>query len=584
MDTTFHFNYFSIPVILAGLITLALGLMAVGKGNKQGERYFSYLMFACAAYSFFYTLEISGFSFQWMKVFLCFEYPGAVMLGPLLLLFVLKYTFRFNWVNTPWVWLIFALPILNLLLVFTNPLHHLFYVSFAKVNNGYFNLIGSEKGVFYWIHQGYTILLVLISNVLLIRMIFNVPRAYLSQVLVVLTGSLCSGLAYVFYLTQAIPLNLDPVPFSFALSGLIIYLGLFKFGLFRIMPVVYQTLFNNMADGVVVTDASGLLVATNRAAVRLLHLSNRNLGVPVAQVLTNWPELVELLSNHVAAEAIKIARTHPSGAQWLSIDCLPNIHNDVFLGMIIFLRDVTLRHKHEMDLIEKQRITDEQNTKLKSFTYIVSHNIRSHSSNMAGLVAVLKDAETEEERNLYLQLLETSTRRLDETIYNLNEIISVTDMPLSAILVTRNLRNEVEKTLDILKNSILQHQVNVNVKIAADLQVQIVPSYLDSILLNLIGNAIKYRSELRPCTIVISAYTTSEAIVLEVRDNGMGIDLEKYGDKVFGMYKTFHRKEDARGFGLYLTKTQVEALGGNITLESEVEVGSTFRVSFKINS
>jgi hypothetical protein len=237
-----------------------------------------------------------------------------------------------------------------------------------------------------------------------------------------------------------------------------------------------------------------------------------------------------------------------------------------------------------MDLIEKQRITDEQNTKLKSFTYIVSHNIRSHSSNMAGLVAVLKEAETEEERNLYLQLLETSTKRLDETIHNLNQIISVTDMPLSAFLVTKNLRNEVEKTLDILKNSILQHHISVQVKIAADLQVQIVPSYLDSILLNLIGNAIKYRSELRPSTIEIGAYATDDSIVLEVKDNGMGIDLEKYGDKVFGMYKTFHRKEDARGFGLYLTKTQVEALGGHITLESQVEVGSTFRVYLKINS
>ncbi|GEM_PF-5604312 len=582
MNTALYFNFFSIPVILAGVITLALGLMATGKGNKQGEQYFSYLMFACFGYSVFYTLEICSIPLYLMRFFVTLEYMGAVMLGPLLLLFVLKYTLRFNWVKTRFVWIIFALPIFHLLLVFTNPLHHLFYLSFHKAYNGYFEVLGSEKGLFYWVHQGYTILLVLVSNALLIRMVFNVPRAYLSQVLVVSTGSLCSCLAYVLYLTQAVPLNLDPVPFSFALSGIVIYLGLFKFGLFRIMPVVYQSLFNNMADGVVVSDASGLLVATNKAAVRLLQLSNRNLGVPVEQVLTKWPELVELIRNNVAADAIKIARTHPTGAQWLSIDCLPNIHNEVFLGMIIFLRDVTLRHQYELDLIEKQRITDDQNTKLKSFTYIVSHNIRSHSSNMAGLVAVLKDADTLEERNQYLQLLETSTKRLDETIRNLNEIISVSELPIAAFLTRRNLRTEVEKTLDILQNSILKHQIGIEVHIPETLEVQIVPSYLDSILLNLIGNAIKYRSALRPSHIQIRAFTTTNSVVLEVQDNGMGIDLEKHEGKIFGMYKTFHKVADARGFGLFLTKTQIEAMGGQISVESTVEVGSTFRVRFVI--
>jgi len=582
MNTALYFNFFSLPVILAGVITLALGFMATGKGNKQGEQYFSYLMFACFGYSAFYTLEICSIPLYWMRFFVSLEYVGAVMLGPLLLLFVLKYTLRFNWVKTSYTWVIFVLPVLHVLLVFTNPLHHLFYLSFFKTNNGYFDVLGSEKGLFYWVHQVYTILLVLLSNTLLIRMVFNVPRAYLSQVLVVLTGSLCSCLAYVLYLTQAVPLNLDPVPFSFALSGLVIYVGLFKFGLFRIMPVVYQSLFNNMADGVVVSDASGLLVATNKAAVRLLQLSNCNLGVPVEQVLTSWPELVELIKGHEHAHAVKIARTYPAGAQWLSVDCLPNIHNEVFLGMIIFLRDVTLRHQHELDLIEKQRITDEQNTKLKSFTYIVSHNIRSHSSNMAGLVAVLKDADTLEERNQYLQLLETSTKRLDETIRNLNEIISVSELPIAAFLTRRNLRTEVEKTLDILQNSILKHQIEIEVHIPDTLEVQIVPSYLDSILLNLIGNAIKYRSALRPGHIQIRAYTTTNSVVLEVQDNGMGIDLEKHEGKIFGMYKTFHKVADARGFGLFLTKTQIEAMGGQISVESTVEVGSTFRVRFVI--
>lgn len=578
MDANFYFNTFSIPVILAGFITLALGLMAYGKGNKQGELYFSFLMFACFGYSVFYTLEISSISLPWMTVFIMLEYTGATLLGPFLLLFVLNYTLRFNWINRRVLFLLFFIPAIHLLLVFTNPLHHLFYVSFVKVNNGYYIAADSEKGIFYWTHQAYSVLMVLISNLLLVRMLFNIPRAYLSQVLIVLLGSLCSASAYVLYLFKAIPQGLDPVPFSFALSGIVIYLGLFKFGLFRIMPVAFQSLFNNMADGVVVSDASGLLVAVNKAAMRLLRLPGRNLGVPVDQVLFDWPEIVQLIFSQEPVQGVMLSRNKET-PWWLSVDCLPNIHNGVFLGMIIFLRDVTLRYQHEQSILEKQRLTDEQNTRLRSFTYIVSHNIRSHSANMSGLVQALKTADNEEERSLYLHLLDTSTQRLDETIRNLNEIISVTDLPVQQLRENRLLCQEVDKTLDVLRNSLQSSKINVRNLVPANLALCVVPAYLDSILINLISNAIRYRSETREPWIEISArHLDSRFVELEVRDNGLGIDLEKHGDKLFGMYKTFHRNAEARGFGLFLTKTQIEAMGGSISVESVPDQGSCFRV------
>ena len=68
--------------------------------------------------------------------------------------------------------------------------------------------------------------------------------------------------------------------------------------------------------------------------------------------------------------------------------------------------------------------------------------------------------------------------------------------------------------------------------------------------------------------------------MLNVMDNGLGIDLDKYGKKLFGMYKTFHRNKDARGIGLFITKNQVESMGGKISVVSEVNVGTTFTVKF----
>ena len=117
-----------------------------------------------------------------------------------------------------------------------------------------------------------------------------------------------------------------------------------------------------------------------------------------------------------------------------------------------------------------------------------------------------------------------------------------------------------------------------------DIEVSCIPAYLDSIILNLVSNAVKYKSPNRTLLITINAVKSNEGVLLSISDNGMGIDLDKYRDKIFGMYKTFHNRKDAKGFGLYLVKNQIEAMGGSITVQSEVDKGTTFNVYFNEES
>ena len=224
-------------------------------------------------------------------------------------------------------------------------------------------------------------------------------------------------------------------------------------------------------------------------------------------------------------------------------------------------------------------VTSEQNLKLKSFTYIISHNIRSHSANFTGLLGLLQEAETEAEKASYLDLLRLCAEQLDATITNLNEVISVTENTAKPKVYCA-LRQQVERTLDILSGLIHRHRVQIEIDIAPEIQVLVIPAYLDSILLNLLSNALKYCSPERDTQIKVWAEfkAAQQEVCLAVSDNGLGLNLEKYGDKLFGMYKTFHGNEDARGFGLYITKTQVEAMGGLISVESQEGQGSTFKV------
>lgn len=241
--------------------------------------------------------------------------------------------------------------------------------------------------------------------------------------------------------------------------------------------------------------------------------------------------------------------------------------------------DVTLL----VDNLERSKhllaLTNQQNARLQNFAYIISHNIRSHSANLTALVSFLRNATDEEQKTMFMDMLKTSTDKLAETIINLNEIVTANVLGAQA-REPRNLRQEVSRTLEALNVLIHQSQLEVVLTIPAEVTVQVVPAYLDSILLNLFSNAIKYRAETAPPRLTIGCYPEESYLVLTIADNGRGIDLTRNRNKIFGMYKTFHDNEDARGLGLFIIKNQIEAMNGKIEVESEVGVGSTFKVYF----
>jgi signal transduction histidine kinase len=132
--------------------------------------------------------------------------------------------------------------------------------------------------------------------------------------------------------------------------------------------------------------------------------------------------------------------------------------------------------------------------------------------------------------------------------------------------------------LDSIRQISLQNRVVYYTEFSEVEEFPYVSAYLESILHNLITNAIKYKHPDRDPEINIFTYQEDNKNYLVVKDNGLGMDLEKYGSQVFQMYKTFHNNEDATGLGLFLTKSQIEALGGKITVESRVGKGSKFTV------
>lgn len=219
-----------------------------------------------------------------------------------------------------------------------------------------------------------------------------------------------------------------------------------------------------------------------------------------------------------------------------------------------------------------------QNEQLESYTYIASHNIRSPLSNLRALMELYQNETITSEKDNYITLFEKALTQLEGTVNNLTDAIKVqqkTKLERTTIVV----KEELMKVLDILSGQINKHGVIVSIEVESNLSIKYTEEYLKSIFLNLLSNAIKYRYPNRTPKIEVTAYQKNSSIYIQTKDNGKGIDLKKYGHRIFGMNQTFHQNEDARGLGLFLTKTQVEATGGSITVSSEVNKGTIFSIT-----
>jgi len=240
--------------------------------------------------------------------------------------------------------------------------------------------------------------------------------------------------------------------------------------------------------------------------------------------------------------------------------------------------DITDQKNKEQQLRETLDVVSGQNNRLLNFAYIVSHNLRTHSSNFKMIMDLLRDPEMEpQEKDELLNNLEKVSEQLNETITNLNEVVSI-QTHVDIKTVDLNLYNYFRRTVELLSDDINTWGIDVYNRIPADCVIKYNPAYMESILLNFLSNGIKYRSLTQRPTISIDFFKEGKKYGFIIADNGIGINLKKHGDQLFGMYKTFNGNLDAKGMGLFITKNQVESFGGRIEVESELGSGTTFKV------
>ena len=229
--------------------------------------------------------------------------------------------------------------------------------------------------------------------------------------------------------------------------------------------------------------------------------------------------------------------------------------------------------------LEKSTITlTSKNKQLADFNHITSHNLRSPVSNLNALLNLYKKTDSKKKKLEIFDKFEIVVDHLSET---LNALIETITIKHNASAITEELCFEhvLLKTKNVLAAELIETNAKIHCNFSNAKIVKCNPIYLESIFLNLVSNSLKYKSPDRVPEIFITSQKVNRRILLEFKDNGLGIDMKMHGNKIFGLNKVFHKHPDARGIGLFLTKAQISSMGGSISVESEVNKGTTFYIT-----
>ncbi|NEV94003.1 PAS domain S-box protein [Psychroflexus sp. YR1-1] len=354
-------------------------------------------------------------------------------------------------------------------------------------------------------------------------------------------------------------------------------------------------LLDKIGQAVLSTDVQEIINYWNKSAEKIYGWTREEaLGKTLGELIplpategNTFRKIEDLKPGEVRTGEFKVKKKDGTEFQVLITDSPVYDENMNLAGMVGISSDITDRIEAEFKMQklnkELKAYTEElvlANKGLEQFSYIVSHNLRAPIANIIGLGDLMKiEDHPKEVQDKLSQELINNVERLDTVIRDLNVILSVK----SDILKNKE-PIALPKLINLIKMSIKdlidKEQVTITTDFNDMQQFRSIHSYMQSIFYNLILNSIKYKKPDQAPVIHIEGKKEGKKFIFSISDNGLGIDLSKNGKQVFGLYKRFHQHKEGKGMGLFMVKTQVEMLGGKISISSKPNRGTTFVIEF----
>ena len=561
-----------------------------------GSGPFSWLMLAVAFWSFTSAIHTLIDARDARIVVAKFQYLAVAPIGVLWLLFASDYS-RVAWTGDRLLrTLVWIVPAATLVLALTNEQHWFHWSAIEEFRTIDGTRLIYTAGPWYWIHVAYSYALILIGTLILVRGLRRFPPPYRRQTTMIIIGALVPWAGNLLYLGGVWP-GFDVTPLSFAVSGALITLGIYRYRLFGLVPVAREMVVDSMEDGVLVLDPQRRIVDLNAAAERYTGVTAASFGRPIEEVVAWWNEAVTEpgVTRPSAEGQPAIVRVEPGPRYFeIKVSAVRDAQRR-FVGWLVTIHDISHRRRNEAERYAFERRVQEQqrSESLMVLAGGVAHDFNNLLTGILGnadLIAITSPPDSHQ-------------RRAAETI--------VIGAQRAADLVSKMLAYSgggrvvaervdldmlVREMVDLLSASVARHCTLTYQSPGPLPLVETDPTHIRQVVLNLIINAAEAVDDHHGVITVATGRETldksalkqmtfgndlppGDYVFIDVVDNGHGMS-EHTLARMFDPF--FSTKDHGRGLGMAAVRGIVRSHRAALRVTSKEGQGTRFRVWFPL--
>ena len=354
-----HFTAVAVAFYINALICIVLAFIVWKRKAKPGGITFTLLLISLAAWSFASALEDGSPDFATKITFSKLSYLGITTAPPLFLLFSIYYSRKNQYLKLINLVILYIIPFITLLLVFSNEWHHLIWSSIIPSPGTNGEILIYNHGPMFWVYAAFSYFCMLSATIILVRTARSYPPRYRSQTILFFIAAVIPWIGNLIYLSGLSPIKgLDTTPLSFVLAAVIIGWNVYRFQLFSVVPIAREMIVENMSDGIVVLDNKNMIMDINQAAAQIIDRERKALvGKPVEDVMKEYPELIKPFRGVENAQMEVEIKGSPDRVLDIRVTPLRE-QTGQLTGRLFIVHDISRRKKIEQEEHEQRLLAE----------------------------------------------------------------------------------------------------------------------------------------------------------------------------------------------------------------------------------
>lgn len=566
-------------------ILVVLAVLFWNRRDEAGAKYMSLMMCSAALWGLCDVLsDLAGSNTA--KIYLDRgSYLGVVTIPVAWLIFTIRFTKSDRYLGHKKSLLLFLIPAITILMLWTNDLHHLMISDFGFVKVDQMTILDTTYGSWFWIHAVYSYSLFLLGTLLLVKRLFGLSQILRNQsvlILIAISVPLVMNILYTFRLCPTYPI--DVTILSFIFTGLLCFFGMFRYRLFELIPAARNAVIEDMSGILIVLDNKNHIIDMNSAAINIINVKDRDfIGKLVFDFLGELSSFFIKYEHVLKAEEKICLMLHGSKKHYdLKITPLYDNKNKL-IGKFLILHDITILEEAIENLKESRKAAEDASKAKSRFLATMSHEIRTPLNGIIGMTELLAPSIHTEEDGEYLQTVQSCSSSLLDLVNDILDFSKIEAGKMELEKADIDLDGLVETTVKSFSHKAREKDLALSCSADDTIPKKLVGDgvRVRQILMNLIGNAVKFteKGRIEVQARLIKHESRQAFVEFSVSDTGIGIP----EDKIAGLFESFQqmdssttRKFGGTGLGLAIVKSLVAIMNGRIEVKSRLGEGSTF--------